>query len=127
MFFALAQAQEIKFKTEKTHNSPASLPQHPFHINHFTTGMTSAMALKYISAVLKWQFLGSAIPTQCLSMAKATAEDVSSTQILHKGLCDVTVTDRRRYRSKKCFHKSEVGDQFQHPLCQIDPFLGLCC
>jgi len=66
MFFALAQAQEIKFKTEKTHNSPASLPQHPFHINHFTTGMTSAMALQvhFSSAqmAVSWQCHPNTVP-----------------------------------------------------------------
>ena len=45
MFFLLAQSQEIKLKTEETHNCLASVPQHPCHINPLATGRVSAVAL----------------------------------------------------------------------------------
>lgn len=44
-FFSLAQSQEIKLKTEETHNCPASVPQHSCHINPLATGRVSAVAL----------------------------------------------------------------------------------
>lgn len=128
MFFSLAQSQGIKFKTAQKRYT---IPQLLFHSIPSTLTLSplewhQLWLYEYISAVLKWQFLGSAIQTQCLSMAKAIVEDVNSTKNLHKGLWNMTVIDRRKTGVESVFIKMNwvINSVL---FCQIDPFLGLCC